>query len=154
MDKNGVIYDTFDPRKKVVVYPPEDYSRYAGPSFAQNRVCLVIIAPQFAERNKATGLSKMLSTFKSNLAAFCNEHPNVHSAWINVGHNHKNITVFTITDNWDFDLEGEIFDGPYSELPSVTSDGYYIEQRVSFLNDDNIEDILPSGYMPIFERDN
>lgn len=104
--------------------------------------------------SSAGGQSDVLVSFKNRMQKFCKNHPGVHSAWIRIDHNHKNITVFTVTGDWDFDLEGEIFDGPYSNLPVVTTDGYYIEQRVTFLDDGNIEDVLPSGYERICSRDN
>ena len=98
-----------------------------------------------------TFLSSVLRFFKDNMVDFCKGHPGVHSAWIHIDHNHKDVTVFTVTNKWDFDLESEIFSGPYSALPVKTYDGYYIDQRVTFLeDDDSIEDVLPSGYEQIY----
>ncbi len=101
-----------------------------------------------------TLLSIVLSFFKDNMINFCKGHPGVHSAWIRIDHNHKNIPDFTVTNNCDFNLESEVFEGPYSKLPIRTADGYYIEQRVTFLNDgDSIEDVLPSSYEQVYPID-
>ncbi len=94
-------------------------------------------------------LSSVLSFFKDNMVAFCKDHPGVHSVWIHTDHNHKEATVLTVTDDWDFDLEGEIFGGPYGALPVETVDGYYIEQRVTFLDEDTIGNVVPSNYEQI-----
>ncbi len=96
----------------------------------------------------------ILSAFKKYMVDFCKGHPGVHSAWFHIDYNHRNITVFTVTNKWDFELESEIFGGPYGKLPVKTTDGYYIDQRVTFLNGgDSIEDILPSGYEQIYPID-
>ena len=153
MDKNRIVIDGFKPLKIVASDSIEDYNRYRKTNSTPPQVYVFVVPPPSSRQNKLTELSKVLTTFKTNMAAFCNEHPGVHSAWILVDHNHKNITVFTVTGDWDFDLEGEIFSGPYSKLPVVTPEGYYIEQRVSFLDDDNIEDVVPSGYEPICARE-
>ena len=100
-----------------------------------------------------TLLSIALRFFKDNMVNFCKAHPGIHSVWICTDHNHKDITILTVTNNWDFDLEGEIFSGPYSYLPVETADGYYIEQRVTFMNGGNVEDVLSSGFKQIHLTD-
>ncbi len=78
-------------------------------------------------------LINSLTLFKNYMGEFCKNHSGVHSVQLYIDHNHKNVIITTTTDNWDFDLEGEIFSGPYSVFPVETTDGYYIDQRVTFI---------------------
>ena len=90
--------------------------------------------------------------FRKSMVKFCKGHPGIHSVWIHIDHNHKDITIYTVTTIWDFEPESEIFSGPCSLLPVETTDGYHIEQRVTFLDGDNVEDVLPSGYEQIYPK--
>ena len=42
------------------------------------------------------------ANFIKSMVRFCEGHSGIHSAWIRIDHNHKDVTTFTVTKKWDF----------------------------------------------------
>jgi len=94
-----------------------------------------------------TGLSNMLDEFKQAHIGFCKKERAIHSFWVKVDQDKKEVILYTFTDNLNYDLERKIFDGPYSGLPP-TFNGFYLDLRVDPLEvPDNIYENFELVYM-------
>ncbi|BBO74909.1 hypothetical protein DSCW_23260 [Desulfosarcina widdelii] len=94
-------------------------------------------------------VNTMLSDFKTNYRQFCKQEPGVHSVWLKVDNEKKDIIVCTFTDDLDFELENKIYTGPYGTLP-VTYNGYYFDLRVEPFMETH--ESSPSGSELVYTR--
>ena len=94
-------------------------------------------------------LTDMLSSLKDKMLDFCKKNKNIHSSWVNIDNSKKEVFVYTVLNELDFDLEYRIFQELYINIP-VTIDDYYISPRVTVLNGAEIETKVPVGSTQIY----
>jgi hypothetical protein len=94
-------------------------------------------------------LTDMLASLKDKMINFCGKHENIHSSWIKIDGNKKEVAVYIVLNELDFDLEFKIFQEVYIDLPVIFED-YYINPMVSILNGAEIETKVPTGSIQIY----
>lgn len=116
-----------------------------GETIGDLKIRLEVAYPDCIKHHTPRGRSKvvdMLSDFKTNFIEFCKKERAVHSFWLCVDHSKKNISIYTIIDDFDYSLERKIFSGPFSDLPPIY-DGYFIDLQVANLGNRDISEIVP-----------
>jgi hypothetical protein len=111
----------------------------------------VAIAMSNMDNNSQIEVESILEFFEVEHKDFCASNPEIHSAWVSVDHDKKDIVFHTIINELDFELERMIFETSYSKLP-VNINNYYVDPRVSALEGGEIDEIIPTQSTPIYER--
>lgn len=147
-----VLYDTGRYTDRFIGYGvPGDYYHEADHG-RPIQIAVIIKGNDGQTMDSKTIVTDMMIEFKERFRAFCKKEKSVHSIWVCENHHKKDVTLYTILDDFDFDLESKIFNGPYSELPPEV-EGYFIDLRIENLCGESVSQLIPDGFEMIYIRE-
>lgn len=142
----NIIYRSDRYRSKRLDYDCHLDGSCKGETIGDFKIRIEVAYPDIIKPKDTGGMSKvktMLVAFKAKFIAFCRSEKSVHSFWLCIDHSIKNISIYTILDDFDYSLERKIFSGPFSELPPIY-EGYFLDLQVANLGERDINEIIPA----------
>ena len=116
-----------------------------GETIGDFKILVDVAYPDIIELNDSIDNSRVMRTildFKKNFIEFCKKEKSVHSFWLCVDHSTKNISIYTVIDDFDYSLEKRIYSGPFGDIVPLY-EGYFIDLQIDILGDRKINEIIP-----------